>query len=88
MNMNMNEYDMTSIEVTFTHRQSGEKIKMMCPMVVGNMSITQSLSQNLSFQLNLEALCDISFEAARQAINDALEVQLEEIEKSFEINWE
>ena len=86
--MNINEYDMTSIEITFTHRQSGEKIKMKCPVVVGDMSITQSISQSLSFQLNIEALCDVSFEDARQAANDALKVQLEEIENSFEINWE
>lgn len=86
--MNINEYDMTSIEITFTHKQSGERIKMKCPMVVGDMSMTQSCSQNLSFQLNLEALCDVSFEDARQAANDALEVQLEEIENSFEITWE
>lgn len=86
--MNMNEYDMTSIEITFTHRQSGEKIKMKCPMVVGDMSIIQSISQSLSFQLNIEALCDVSFEDARQAANDALEAQLEETESSFEITWE
>lgn len=86
--MNMNEYDMTSIEVTFTHRQNGEKIKMKCPMVVGNMSVTQSLSQSLSFQLNMEALCDVSFETADQTVNDALKAQLEETESSFEITWE
>lgn len=56
--MNMNEYDITSIEVTFTHKQSGEKVKIMCPMVADNMSITQSLPQSLSFQLNLEALLE------------------------------
>lgn len=86
--MNMNEYDMTSIEITFTHRQSGEKIKMKCPMVVGDMSIIQSISQSLSFQLNIEALCDVSFEDAHQAANDALKAQLEETESSFEITWE
>ena len=56
--MNINEYDMTSIEITFTHKQSGEKVKIMCPMVADNMSITQSLPQSLSFQLNLEALLE------------------------------
>ena len=86
--MNMNEYDMTSMEITFTHRQSDEKIKMVCPKVIGNMSVTQSSSRDLSFQFNIEAICGVSFETARQAVNDALKAQLEETESSFEITWE